>query len=186
MKRALPVCALLLLVQGLDQGTCEAKRATPGRKLMQLQSSAFANGGMIPSKFTCDGENVSPPLNWAGVPTGTKTLALICDDPDAPSKTWVHWVLFDLPPEPAFLDENLPAAKTLPSGARQGSNDFQRIGYGGPCPPGGTHRYFFKLYALDQVLELPAGSTKQQLLKAMEGHVLGQTELVGRYQRKGG
>lgn len=152
---------------------------------MQLQSPAFANGGAIPAKYTCDGEDISPPLAWGAVPQGTKTLALICDDPDAPSKTWVHWVLFDLPPEPATLPEHVPAAKTLPNGARQGTNDFSRIGYGGPCPPSGTHRYHFKLYALDKILVLPPSTTKEQLLKAIEGHVLDQGELLGRYQRKG-
>ncbi|MBM3285482.1 MAG: YbhB/YbcL family Raf kinase inhibitor-like protein [Candidatus Aminicenantes bacterium] len=150
---------------------------------IKVTSTAFEEGGMIPRKYTCDGEDVSPPLAWTGLPEGAKTLALISDDPDAPMGTWVHWVLFNLPATEKGLPEAVPPDKELKNGAKQGRNDFRRIGYGGPCPPGGTHRYFFKIYALDTVLNLPAGATKADLLKAMEGHVLAQGQLMGKYRR---
>lgn len=150
---------------------------------MTITSPAFAAGGMIPAEYTCDGQDVSPPLVFAGVPAEAKSLALISDDPDAPAGTWVHWVIFNIPPGEKGLPRNIPPHKELPSGARQGTTDFRRIGYGGPCPPGGTHRYYFKLYALDSVLSLAAGSTKAQLLDAMKGHILVQAELMGKYRR---
>jgi hypothetical protein len=150
---------------------------------IKITSSAFEEGGLIPAKYTCDGADVSPPLQWDAVPEGTKSVALICDDPDAPMGTWVHWVLFNLPSDAKELAENIPAEETLPNGAKQGVNDFGRIGYGGPCPPGGTHRYFFKIYALDTEVGLEAGADKRQLLKAMEGHILEQGQLVGKYKR---
>ena len=148
-----------------------------------LKSAAFSEGGWIPEKYTCDGDNVSPPLEWSGLPAGTASLALICDDPDAPMGTWVHWVVFNIPPETDGLPENVPPERELKQGGLQGINDFRKIGYGGPCPPGGTHRYFFKLYALDCWLDLPAGITKAQLMAAMEGHILDQAVLMGRYSR---
>ena len=148
-----------------------------------VTSTAFEEAGSIPAKYTCDGEDVSPPLAWIGVPEGTKSIALICDDPDAPMGTWVHWVLYNLPADAAGLPEGVPAEKTLPTGARQGTSDFKKIGYGGPCPPRGTHRYYFKLYALDATVDLAPGATKRQLLRAMEGHVLAQGQLMGRYKR---
>ena len=150
---------------------------------IKITSSAFEDGGLIPAKYTCDGADVSPPLQWNKVPEGTKSIALICDDPDAPMGTWVHWVIFGLPADIRELAEDVPPDKTLPNGARQGTSDFGRIGYGGPCPPSGTHRYFFKIYALDRELDLPAGARKRDLLKAVEGHILGQGELVGKYKR---
>jgi hypothetical protein len=157
----------------------------PGGKKVEIKitSSAFEEGGLIPAKYTCDGADVSPPLQWDAVPEGTKSIALICDDPDAPMGTWVHWVLFNLPSDAKELAENIPAEETLPNGAKQGVNDFGRVGYGGPCPPSGTHRYFFKIYALDTEVVLEAGANKSQLLKAMEGHILGQGQLVGKYKR---
>jgi len=151
---------------------------------IKITSSAFEEGGLIPAKYTCDGADVSPPLQWDAVPEGTKSVALICDDPDAPMGTWVHWALFNLPSDAKELAENIPAEETLPNGAKQGVNDFGRIGYGGPCPPGGTHRYFFKIYALDTEVGLEAGADKRQLLKAMEGHILEQGQLVGKYKRQ--
>ncbi len=151
---------------------------------VKITSTAFAEGGMIPSKYTCDGSDISPPLRWEAVPEGTKSIALISDDPDAPVGTWVHWVLFNLPAEARELEENIPPDETLPNGAKQGTSDFGRIGYGGPCPPSGTHRYFFKIYALDTELDLAAGARKHQLLKAMEGHILGQGQLIGKYKRQ--
>ena len=148
-----------------------------------VTSTAFTEGGMIPKKYTCDDRDISPQLSWSGVPAGAKSLALICDDPDAPVGTWVHWVVYNIPPSEKGLPEQATAEKGLPAGTRQGINDFRKKDYGGPCPPGGTHRYFFKVYALDAQLTLGDGARKQDLLKAMEGHVLGQGQLMGRYKR---
>ncbi|CAG0968601.1 partial hypothetical protein, partial [Anaerolineae bacterium] len=136
-----------------------------------------------PRRHTCDGEDTSPDLKWSGVPKGTQSLALICDDPDAPVGTWVHWVLFNLPADATALPAGIPADSALKTGARHGKNDFRKLGYGGPCPPGGLHRYFFKIYALDTVLTLESGSTKVQLLAAMKGHTLAEGQLMGRYKR---
>ena len=138
---------------------------------------------MIPRQYTCDGEDISPPLAWTGVPEGTNSLALICDDPDAPVGTWVHWVLFKIPPSTKDLPANVPPKENLDNGAKHGTNDFRKLGYGGPCPPGGTHRYYFKLYALDAEIPSEAGITKAQLLKEMEGHILAEGQLMGRYKR---
>ncbi|HYL84811.1 MAG TPA: YbhB/YbcL family Raf kinase inhibitor-like protein [Candidatus Angelobacter sp.] len=150
----------------------------------RLASPSFAAGEMIPKKFTCDGPDVSPELTWNDPPSNTQSFALIMDDPDAPAGTWVHWVLFELPAETRELSEGVSRQEQLADGARQGRNDFGKIGYGGPCPPPGKpHRYFFKLYALDAKLGLKAGATKADLEKAMKGHILGQTELIGRYGR---
>ena len=151
-----------------------------------LTSAAFAHQGAIPTKYTCEGADVSPSLTWIGLPPGTKSLALIVDDPDAPDPaapkmTWVHWVLYNLPPTANGLPEG---ASVLPAGALQGLNDWQRTGYGGPCPPIGRHRYFFKLYALDTVLPDLGRPTKAMLEKAMKGHILVQTELTGTYQKR--
>ncbi len=151
---------------------------------IKVTSPAFDEGGLIPSKYTCDGWDISPPLRWEGVPEGTQTIALICDDPDAPMGTWVHWVLFNLPGDTRELPEAVPTDETLPSGAVQGKSDFGRIGYGGPCPPSGTHRYFFKLYALDTKLDLEPGATKAYLLDAIEGHIIAQGQLIGKYRRQ--
>jgi len=151
---------------------------------LQMTTNAFSPGGTIPKKFTGDGPDVSPPLSWSEPPAGTHSFALIMDDPDAPVGTWVHWVLYDLPAATRELSENVPKRDELPNGARQGRNDFRKIGYGGPAPPPGpAHRYFFKLYALDAPLSLKAGATKGEVEKAMKGHILAQAELVGRYQR---
>jgi Raf kinase inhibitor-like YbhB/YbcL family protein len=150
----------------------------------ELTSSAFAAGGSIPSRYTCDGEDISPPLAWTDPPQGTQSFALICDDPDAPVGTWVHWVLYNLPAETQTLPGAVPPDADLPGGGQHGENSWRRLGYGGPCPPSGTHRYFFKLYALDTVLDLAAGAGKKQLLRAMEGHILAQAELMGVYARK--
>jgi hypothetical protein len=151
-----------------------------------LSSAAFAHQGTIPSKYTCEGADLSPPLSWGGLPPGTKSLALIVDDPDAPDPaapkmTWVHWVIYNLPPATLGLPEG---ASALPGGTLQGLNDWKRTGYGGPCPPIGRHRYFHKLYALDTVLPDLGRPTKATLGKAMKGHILGQAELVGTYQKQ--
>jgi Raf kinase inhibitor-like YbhB/YbcL family protein len=164
---------------GADDGTKGADKMT-----LKLTSTAFDEGGTIPSQYTCDGQNISPPLAWSDLPEGTKTLALIADDPDAPRGTWVHWVVYQIPPTERGLPENVPARETLDDGTRQGTNDFKKPGYGGPCPPSGTHRYFFKLYALDTSLNLPPAATKDQLLKAIEGHILAQGQLMARYARQ--
>jgi Raf kinase inhibitor-like YbhB/YbcL family protein len=170
-----------------DNANGAAVRATEaggGEKVqIKVTSAAFEEGGVIPAEYTCDGRNVSPPIAWEGVPPRAKTIALVADDPDAPRGTWVHWVLFNLPAGERGLAEGVPATETLASGARHGKNDFGGAGYGGPCPPSGTHRYYFKLYALDAALNLPSGATKEQLLKALEGHVVGEGQLMGRYQR---
>jgi hypothetical protein len=150
---------------------------------MKLTSAAFDREGLIPSRYTCDGSNVSPALSFEEVPAGTASLALICDDPDAPFGTWVHWVYYDLPGDTAGLPEDVPLEKSPLPGGTQGANDFGQIGYGGPCPPGGTHRYFFKLYALDAMLDLPPGASKGQLLGRMKGHILAEAELMGSYGR---
>jgi Raf kinase inhibitor-like YbhB/YbcL family protein len=153
---------------------------------LTLTSSAFKSNGIIPSRYTCEDENVSPPLAWDGVPNGTKSLALIVDDPDAPDpkapkRVWVHWVVYNLPPDTRELPENADAA-TLPGGAALGLNDFKRTVYGGPCPPIGRHRYFHKLYALDASLDLDR-PTKRDIKAAMKGHVLAEAELIGTYQK---
>lgn len=149
----------------------------------KLTSTAFREGQLIPGQHTCDGVNVSPPLEWSGAPQTAKTFAIICDDPDAPSGTWVHWVLYNLPGDRIGLVENVPTTEKVPGDGLQGTNDSGKIGYDGPCPPSGTHHYFFKLYALDAELSLKAGATKAETLKAMEGHILGQAQLMGTYRR---
>lgn len=153
-----------------------------------LRSDAFAAGGEIPRAHTCEGRDLSPPLAWSGLPAGTTSLALIVDDPDAPDPraprmTWVHWVLYDLPANCAALSQG--ASTALPAGAREGTNDWKRTGWGGPCPPIGRHRYFFKLYALDAALGDLGRPTKPALERAMEGHVLARAELIGTYQKRG-
>lgn len=149
----------------------------------QLVSEAFKEGEPIPVRYTCDGDDVSPALAWGDAPQGTQSLALIMDDPDAPVGTWDHWVLFNLPPAQTELGEAVTPDSERSDGSRHGSNSWGRLGYGGPCPPSGTHRYFFRLYALDVVLELEAGATKEQFLAAAESHILQQTELMGVYAR---
>ena len=151
---------------------------------LELRSSAFSDGGRIPSKYTCDGKDTSPPLSWTGMPAGGKSLALTCDDPDAPRGLWVHWVVFDLPPSATGLPEGVPATPEISGGGRQGKNDFGKIGYGGPCPPSGTHRYVFTLYALDSTLGIPAGAARQDLLAAMRNRALGEATLTGTYSRR--
>ena len=154
---------------------------------LTITSSSFSHNGIIPARHTCDGPDISPALTWTDIPDGTKSLVLIVDDPDAPDpaapkRTWVHWVLYNLPPNINGLPEGVEA-KNLPSGTLQGINDWSRIGYGGPCPPVGSHRYFYKLYALNTILPDVKNSTKAILEKAIQGHVIAQTELVGHYQR---
>jgi Raf kinase inhibitor-like YbhB/YbcL family protein len=151
---------------------------------LQVTSPAFAEGQVIPRKYTGDGDDLSPPLAWSAPPAGTASLALICDDPDAPRGTWVHWVLYNLPGDLRGLDEATPTQKSIANGALQGINDFGNTGYGGPAPPPGKpHQYYFKLYALDAKLPAAAGLTKQQLLDAMKGHVVAEGAIMGTYKR---
>ncbi len=179
------LCLLLTLMIG-SLLICPAGYAEETMPLT-LTSTAFAENGAIPREYTCEGQDISPPLAWAGVPDGTRSLALIVDDPDAPDPakprmTWVHWVLYDIPPQVAALPAG--AAKRLPTGIRQGLNDWKRPDYGGPCPPIGRHRYFHKLYALDLRLgDLPSSVTKAVLEKAMKEHILARAELVGTYRK---
>jgi Raf kinase inhibitor-like YbhB/YbcL family protein len=151
---------------------------------LQISTNAFSPGESIPNKFTCDGQNVSPQLTWTDPPTTTQSFALIMDDPDAPAGTWVHWVLYNLPSDTRELAENVPNREQLPNGARQGRNSFNKTGYDGPCPPAGKpHRYFFKLYALDTKLHLRTGTLKVDVERAMQTHIVAQSELIGRYSR---
>jgi Raf kinase inhibitor-like YbhB/YbcL family protein len=150
---------------------------------MKLESQAFQAESLIPKKYTCDGDDISPPLSWGTPPDGTQSLALIADDPDAPGQTFVHWVAYNLPSDRRELPEGVPNGESLPNGGIQGKSDFGKLGYGGPCPPGGTHRYFFKLYALDTSLDLQPGASKADVERAIDGHVLTLAELMGRYSR---
>jgi Raf kinase inhibitor-like YbhB/YbcL family protein len=150
---------------------------------MKIESPAFEPSEMIPSEHTCDGNDLSPPLAWTEPPANTASLALICDDPDAGSGTWVHWLVWNIPPAERRLAKGIAKSAELPGGARQGTSDFRRLGYGGPCPPSGTHRYFFRLFALDSTLDLAAGATREELERAMRGHVLDRAELMGKYRR---
>lgn len=159
-------------------GEEEAGPQVPAEAQLEVTSSAFAQGEAIPQKYTCDGEDVSPPLAWTGAPESVASYALIMDDPDAPAGTWVHWVLFDISPQTTKLAEDVPATVGV-----QGNSSWDRTGYGGPCPPSGEHRYFFKLYALDTTLGLEAGATKEEVLEAMSDHVVAQGELMGTYSR---
>ena len=150
---------------------------------MIVKSTAFSEGAIMGAKYTCDGEDVSPSLSWSGAPGETQSFTLICDDPDAPAGDWVHWVFYDIPGSISGLPEKVPGDKNPKIGGTQGANDFRKIGYGGPCPAGGTHRYYFKLYALDKELGMAPGASKHQVLAAMKGHVLAEAQLMGRYRR---
>jgi Raf kinase inhibitor-like YbhB/YbcL family protein len=180
------IAILLPSCGGGPQGgtTVPSEEAKGAKMAIEVTSPAFEDGAAIPSRYTCDGLDVSPPLSWGSVPDGTQSLALIADDPDAPGGTFVHWVIYDLPPDTRRLPEDVPNRQTLPSGAAQGVNGAGSIGYIGPCPPSGTHRYFFKVYALDTELGLGGGATKEDALSAMEGHVLGEGQLMGTYRRR--
>ena len=151
---------------------------------LSLRSTAFKDGGKIPKKYTCDGEDVSPPLSWSGAPYGTKSYVIIMEDPDAPGGTFTHWVLYDLPAGLTNLSEGVEKKSDLKEGPKQGVNDFGRVGYGGPCPPGGTHRYIFTLYALDIAgLDLKGKATREEVLNTARGHVISKTNLIGTYSR---
>lgn len=183
IKKSILFLFIIWIIIFLFQSSVLSRLSNQGDTRMKLTSTAFKEGGLIPKKYTCDDEDLSPPLTWENIPEKTKQLALICEDPDAPMGIWVHWVVYKITPGTERLDENTPPDKNIYGGAVQGVNDFGRIGYGGPCPPGGTHRYFFKLYALDTFINLEPGATKASLLKAMQGHILEETRLMGKYKR---
>ena len=187
MNRALfrvtyTIAALTAMVIFLPCEVLAAEHRGVGMAI-KVTSPVFSEGGMIPKKYTCDGEEASPPIEWSNIPEGAKSIAVISDDPDAPGGMWVHWVIFNIPPAEKGLPENVTHDKALPNGAIQGINDSREIGYGPPCPPSGTHRYYFKVYALDDVLKPEPGITKNQLLKAMDGRILAEGGIMGRYKR---
>ncbi len=177
---ALIISASLALSSCADgtPATKEADQPTP----FELSSPAFDAGQAVPTHYTCDGEDISPPLQWHEVPQGTRSFALICDDPDA--RGWVHWLLYNLPATSRSLAAHIPSGAELDDGSRHGKNSWGRLEYGGPCPPSGRHRYSFRLYALDTTLDLPAGADASAVQLAMEGHILAQAELVGVYARQ--
>jgi Raf kinase inhibitor-like YbhB/YbcL family protein len=175
--RTWTVC-LLIVMQAVCFSSAVGKEGTKMAEL-QIKSPAFVTNGYIPARYSCDGADINPPLEIADVPAGTKSLALIVDDPDAPIGMWVHWVVWNIDPATREIAED-----SVPSGSTQGKNDWKRNGYGGPCPPSGVHRYFFKLYALDTRLNLGAGTTKAELEKGMQGHILASSELIGLYKKR--
>lgn len=180
---ALAVCAAVGFV--LAASAVVMQPPPQSAKQMQVTSAAFKNNESIPEQYTCEGKNISPPLAWTGAPAGTRSFVLIVDDPDAPHGVWTHWVVFDLPADTTALAEDTPKSQSITGDAKQGTNDFKQVGYGGPCPPPGKpHRYFFKLYALDTTLDLKPGSSKNQVEAALAQHVLAQGQLIGIYQRK--
>ena len=187
MNRTLVHFVILLVAStGLSSLTVSAQTAQEGRSMsFHISTTSFPLEGSIPKKYTCDGKDVSPELSWAGAPQGTKSFALIVDDPDAPAGTWNHWLIWNIPTSQHELNEGASRSHAITENARQGQNDFRKIGYNGPCPPPGKpHRYYFKLFALDTELTLPAGSDRKQLDTAIRGHVLAQSELMGRYGRE--
>jgi len=167
-KKITTIALLLLLLHG---GLAMA---------LELTSESFEHNAVIPQKYTCDGQDISPQLKWDNVPEGTRAFAMICDDPDAPMGTWDHWIVFNIPVDTTEFPEDI---RLLPDGTKEGNNSWNRTGYGGPCPPDREHRYMFKLYALDTVLELDDGASKSELEAVMKGHILAQAELIGRYNR---
>lgn len=179
MKRIKVVVVIFLVIFSLESFGKEGKIME-----LKISSPAFKHNEFIPSKYTCDGENVSPEIRIEGIPTNAKSLVLINDDPDAPMGTWDHWILYDIPPTTTVIPEGIKPEREFSNGMKHGLNSWGKVGYGGPCPPSGVHRYFFKVYALDVVLNLPSGVTKSKLLKAMEGHIIAQGELIGKYSRK--
>ena len=169
------ICIILFLAFSISAFS----EKSPGGQ-MKITSNDFENGKLIPSKYTCDGSDISPSISWDGTPANTKSFVLIVDDPDAPHGTWDHWILFNIPSSVHQLPENI---STLPEGTREGKNSWDKTGYGGPCPPSGVHRYFFKLYALDNVLTLKNGATKTEIMDAMKNHVIAESNLLGKYER---
>ena len=187
MNKLVLLLLVLMLVSCTPVEVGNAPTASPVSEeapmSISLSSTAFTAGASIPANYSCTGRSVSPPLGWGNPPAGTKSFALIMDDPDAPIGTFVHWVIYNIPASNRGLPEAVPANTKLADGTQQGNNGAGRVGYTGPCPPSGTHRYFFKLYALDNVLSLSSGASKDQLLKAMQGHILAQGELMGTFSK---
>jgi Raf kinase inhibitor-like YbhB/YbcL family protein len=183
MKSVLLILASLSVSAGCKSASKEMQSGDSPMSI-EVTSTVFQQGTPIPKQFTGDGADQSPPLSWTELPAGTNSIALICDDPDAPRGTWVHWVLFNLPPQTRDLEAGVPTTATLGNGAKQGKNDFGNIGYGGPAPPRGkAHRYLFKLYALAVTVDLPPSSTKADLEAAMKGQILAEGQLIGTYKR---
>lgn len=172
---------LLLLSAPLVMAESSLSSAPPS---IQITSAAFREGDTIPREHTCDGVNISPSLRWTGIPKGTQSIALLMEDPDAPKGNWVHWVLYNLPPAVDYLPQALPPIRKLANAEKHGTNDFGKLGYGGPCPPSGVHRYYIRLFALDRLLTSDAGLTRDELMGQMQGHVLARGELMGRYGRE--
>jgi len=184
MKKFIPLL-IFSLIFAAYAGESKDEPTKKEYKEMQIESPAFKDGENIPVKYTCDGKDISPEILWKDILEEVKSLALICDDPDAPLKTWVHWVIYNIPPESEKLNEDIKPVKTLEDGTLQGINNFRNIGYGGPCPPrGAPHHYHFKVYGLDVKLDVKAGITKKELLNKMEGHIIAKGEIVGLYKRK--
>ncbi len=180
--KAIIVASALLTLWSIAPANIKAASAKNHRASLQLKSDAFKSGDAIPSRYTCEGKDTSPALSWTNPPTGTKSFTLIVTDPDAPAHTWVHWVIYNLPASARSIREGVPQVEQIPGGAVQGSNDFNKLGYGGPCPPSGKpHRYFFHLYALDTRLSLKPGATREEVEQAMKGHILAEGELMGLY-----
>lgn len=178
MRTAWVGCLLLCSCQAQPQAESVV---TKSQAEIQMTSSAFVQGGQLPRKYTCQGSKISPPLDWGVVPAGTKSLAITCEDPDAPHGTFSHWVFFNLPANLRSVPDAVPNGANLPDGSQQGQNDFGGLGYGAPCPPSGVHHYIFKLYALDQSAALDSRATRQDLLNAMEKHILGQGRITTTY-----
>jgi Raf kinase inhibitor-like YbhB/YbcL family protein len=183
-------CAALDLARSdLPATSANSSTSLPEKEssMFQIKSNAFQGDANIPSRFTCEGENISPELSWSGAPQGTKTFALVLHDPDAPRRGgYTHWVVFNIPATENQVAENAPKNSNFPGGGTQGKNDDGSSGYTGPCPPSGTHRYYFHLYAVDQELNLRENATGEQLQKALKGHIVGQAEFMGRYQKGAG
>ena len=177
--KTISILLIILIVSPVVYSSAETER----RSQMKITSTAFEHEGMIPVKYSCKGEDVSPPLKWEGAPEGTKSFVLINDDPDAPIGVWDHWILFNIPSSVTELPEAVPARPELADGSRHGRNSWGRYDYGGPCPPRGIHRYFFKLYAIDTMLDMKPGARKKEILKAIESHTLAKAELMGRFTK---
>lgn len=178
--KLLLLVSLLVIVSGC---TTKEKEVNNMEKI-SISSEAFKENGTIPDEYTCEGEDISPPLSWQGLPAGTKSIALIADDPDAPGRAFVHWVIYNIPANTQKLAKGIPGQEKLADGSLQGMTDFGRAGYGGPCPPHGKpHRYFFKIYAIDRILDLSSGASREDVEDAMKGHILAKGELIGKYAR---
>lgn len=187
MQPVLRMVVMVLIPGIMLSSACISDTSRPSDKsggTINLSSDAFRNGGELPPVYTCKGQDISPRLTWEGVPAGTKSVTLVMDDPDAPGGTFSHWILYNLPPETRVLPAAIPANQSLPDGSRQGINDFRRTGYSGPCPPPGkSHRYYFRLFALDIILPQTGSLTRETLLKSIEGHVIAKGEIMGFFKR---